>query len=74
MEFNEFMTFKDFDYKIYRILEDRNIHNDDISWKELIIRQDIGIIHISLNVQKSYDMYKIVDEKKWALAKIKYGI
>ena len=73
MEFNEFMTFKDFDYKIYRILEDRNIHNDDISWKELIIRQDIGIIHISLNVQKSYDMYKIVDEKKWALAKIKYG-
>jgi len=68
------MTFKDFDYKIYRILEDRNIHNDDISWKELIIRQDIGIIHISLNVQKSYDMYKIVDEKKWALAKIKYGI
>jgi len=67
------MTFKDFDYKIYRILEDRNIHNDDISWKELIIRQDIGIIHISLNVQKSYDMYKIVDEKKWALAKIKYG-
>ncbi len=73
MEFNKFRTFKDFDYKIYRILEDRNIHNDDISWKELIIRQDIGIIHISLNVQKSYDMYKIVDEKKWALAKIKYG-
>jgi hypothetical protein len=73
MEFNKFRTFKDFDYKIYRILEDQNIHNDDISWKELIIRQDIGIIHISLNVQKSYDMYKIVDEKKWALAKIKYG-
>jgi hypothetical protein len=73
MEFNKFRTFKDFDYKIYRILEDQNIHNDDISWKELIIRQDIGIIHISLNIQKSYDMYKIVDEKKWALAKIKYG-
>ena len=36
-------------------------------YKEFIVSKDFGIIHIKGND------YKIVDEKKWLLAKLKYG-
>ena len=40
-------------------------------WKEFIARKDLGIICTEVNKTV---LYKIVDEKKWLIARIKYGI
>jgi hypothetical protein len=37
-------------------------------YKEFIVSKDFGIVHIEGNI------YKIIDEKKWLLAKLKYGL
>ena len=43
--------------------------NNKTPWKTFIESKDLGVICLSyLN-----DEYRIVDEKKWALSKIKYG-
>ena len=40
-----------------------------INWKEFIKSKDLGIICVdSLN-----HIYKIIDEKKWLLSKLKYN-
>jgi hypothetical protein len=36
------------------------------TWSDFIESKDLGIIDLGV-------LYKIVDEKKWLLAKIKYG-
>lgn len=41
-------------------------------WKIYIENKDIGLEFIKFAAFE--DTYKIVDEKKWMLAKIKYGI
>jgi len=41
-----------------------------INWYEYIQMKDLGIICLSLPKNN----YKVIDEKKWTLSKIKYGI
>jgi|688.fasta_scaffold191878_4 hypothetical protein len=43
-------------------------------WKYFIKDLDIGIVCYDSNDWSPMDRYEIVDEKKWALAKIKYGL
>ena len=51
-------------YEYYRV------ESRFISWKEFIKSKDLGIICVdSLN-----HIYKIIDEKKWLINKIKYGL
>ncbi len=38
-------------------------------WSDFIIVKDMGIIF-----NNKTDEYKIIDEKKWLLAKLKYGV
>jgi hypothetical protein len=42
-------------------------------WDEFIKKKNLGIICIKSTYVGYDDIYKIVDEKKWALSKIKYG-
>ncbi len=39
------------------------------SWGEFILRKDLGLIY----VDSRHETYTIINEKKWLLAKIKYG-
>ncbi len=41
-----------------------------LDWSELVISKDLGIICVDVFY---LDRFKLVDEKKWLLAKIKYG-
>ena len=51
-------------YEYYRV------ESRFISWKKFIKSKDLGIICVdSLN-----HIYKIIDEKKWLINKIKYGL
>jgi hypothetical protein len=46
-------------------------------WVKLISYLDMGIEFVQFNRYKKYnvyDAYEIIDEKKWLLAKLKYGI
>jgi len=67
------------DNKIYKMLANEfflfinkngNISGSDLHFNEFIEMKDLGIICLSY----FGDLYKIVDKKKWALTKIKYGI
>jgi len=50
-------------------------HNDEIySWSEFIKSKDLGIIVFDFNGSPSKYIYEIIDEKKWLIARIKYGI
>ena len=49
-----------------------NAFNNGFGWKEFIDFKDLGIRHIKTGIDN--DLYNVVDEKKWLLAKIKYGI
>jgi hypothetical protein len=44
------------------------------TWKEFIAYKDLGLLYIPPHTSGTTDMYEIIDEKKWALSKIKYGI
>jgi hypothetical protein len=64
--------FKDINDLIYRTFRDEfySLSNDIFSWHAFIEYKDIGINCI--NYHSNY--YIITDEKKWLLAKLKYGI
>jgi hypothetical protein len=51
-------------------LQDENLLN----WKTFINEKDLGIIYFGRSLSKNLTEYEIIDEKKWLLAKIKYGI
>jgi hypothetical protein len=59
--------------KIYKTLKTEWINNPDFysapSWGEFILTKDLGLIC----VDSWHDTYTIIDRKKWAIAKIKYG-
>ena len=42
-------------------------------WKDFIKSKDLGIICLEATSTSSGDLYKIIDKKKWLLAKLKYG-
>lgn len=65
MESNSFIN-----ATIYIHFRNEYFSNKNNLWKTFIDSKDLGVICLSyLN-----DEYRIVDEKKWLLAKIKYGI
>jgi hypothetical protein len=43
------------------------------NWLDFIKSKDLGIICVQAKSNSSGDVYKLIDEKKWLLAKIKYG-
>jgi len=46
---------------------------DTNNWLDFIKSKDLGIICVQAKSNSSGDVYKLIDEKKWLLAKIKYG-
>jgi hypothetical protein len=67
------MEFKDIEYEVYHKLKDqRNKTEKELTWKQFIEEIDIGLAHI--DVYQNYDLYEIIDEKKWALTRLKYGL
>ena len=50
-------------------IKNRLINIDDPFWGNFISSKDLGIICID-NIR---DLYMVIDEKKWAFSKIKYG-
>lgn len=67
------MEFKDIEYEVYHKLKDqRNKIEKELTWKQFIELKDIGLAHI--DVYQNYDLYEIIDEKKWALTRLKYGL
>lgn len=71
------MVFNDVDDIVYRTFV-YDFHSHKLTkWKEYIQSKNLGIKHIE-NVFNSQtflnsSIYEIVDQKKWLLAKIKYG-
>jgi hypothetical protein len=58
-----------YSFMIYRTFDFEYQASDFSNFAEFIKSKDLGI-----TTQVPYDdIYKIVDEKKWLLAKIKYG-
>jgi hypothetical protein len=57
------------------VIDNENIYNflkeeflrTEWNWDKFIENKDLGIMHFV------DDEYEIIDEKKWTLAKIKYG-
>ena len=57
------------------VIDNENIYNflkeeflrTEWNWDKFIQNKDLGIMHFV------DDEYEIIDEKKWALSKIKYG-
>jgi len=57
------------------VIENENIYNvvkveyltQPLNWNKFIKNKDLGVIHLV------DDEYKIIDEKKWLLSKLKYG-
>lgn len=56
-------------HNIYKILYSEYTVSE-CNYALFIERKDMGIISIDL----TGDFYKVVDEKKWLLSKLKYGI
>ena len=63
------MVFKDNDNKLFLKFQYECYHLEKpaLCWADFITKKDLGIIRY-----KQY--YKIIDQKKWLLAKLKYGI
>jgi hypothetical protein len=64
-----FETFCSDWYKIDK-LKDRNVI---FMWKQFIKSLDLGIECVKASQIPDGDEYRIIDEKKWLIAKIKYG-
>jgi hypothetical protein len=48
--------------------------NSTASWINFIEDKNLGITCIKSSIHSEDDEYRIIDEKKWLLAKIKYGL
>lgn len=74
------MEFKDVDSKFYFTFLEKFTYSYTNSWKSFIETLDLGVYYIysysdeTSRTTKSIHVYTIVDEKKWFLSKIKYGI
>lgn len=78
------MEFEDVDSKFYFIFLEKFACSHVNSWKSFIETLDLGVHYMhsysddTSKITKSIhvgniDIYKIIDEKKWLLSKIKYG-
>ena len=75
------MEFKDFtNHEIYKRLQPGFANSPISSWRTFVLAQDIGVDLASeywlsdWNVAWWEIQYVVTDEKKWLLAKIKYGM
>jgi len=67
------MVFNDIEQKLLLLFMDEYIRSQYSTWPDFIYftkQKDLGIISLSW----IGPTYKVVDENKWTLAKIKYGI
>lgn len=64
--------------KMYPTFKKEWLSSHFIHWEDFIASKDLGITCFnkisSIDTTIGLIAYKIVDEKKWLLAKIKYGI
>jgi hypothetical protein len=69
MVFKNHLIYKKFSLEFF------TYHAPEVDWPDFILLKDLGIAshwnYITLEVDTNY--YRIIDEKKWAIAKIKYG-
>lgn len=69
------MRFEDKLGAIYRFFRKEYIASSFEYYAEFLESKDIGIIRIDDYIRTDFTyLYEIVDEKKWALSRIKYGI
>lgn len=72
------MEFKDVNDVIYSTLYEEYSSRDNFynsSWNEFLLNYDIGIQDVATGLQYvGSSNYTIIDEKKWLMAKLKYGI
>lgn len=64
------MEFEDVQDKVYGALCDEYSQSDK-KWGEFILYKNLGIEYKPVFHSNTY---KIIDEKKWLLTKIKYGL
>jgi len=67
------MEFNDKEFKVYCGFQDEFHRFKPDDYNLFLASKDIGIKYIVKDISPCHH-YKIVDEKKWALAKIKYGL
>ena len=66
------MEFEDTDHIICDYFFDEYRHDIFHNWKAFIESKNIGLLYINDGILE-HDKYRIIDEKLWMLAKIKYG-
>ena len=66
------MEFRDVNNIITDMFLDEYTQSSIIGWTRFIEKKDIGIVYN--NTHSAHNIYKVVNEKKWLLTKIKYGI
>lgn len=72
MEFKP--EFLDTEEHVYTLFADEYHNQLTLSWSEFVETKDLGVEHVKHQPIDKYFTYTIVDEKKWLLARIKYGI
>ena len=74
MEFRNLSIYQIFDYQFktfyFNNYNELFCKSDDYFFTQFLLSEDLGIICLSW----ARDEYKVIDEKKWVLARIKYGI
>lgn len=68
------MIFKDNNDRIYLTFDVDFALSSETLWSEFINSLDLGIHSTAKNNAYDVNVYTIVDEKKWCLSRIKYGI
>lgn len=66
------MVFEDTKDRVFSILREDYLKSKVhcLGWREYLVYKDIGI-HERRLIGRGF--YKIVDQKKWAIARLKYG-
>ena len=73
------MKFKDVGLKLSSCLMNEFNASSSRTWSDFITNKDIGLEYCkhTFNFKldgRSFDTYRIVNEKKWMLSKLKYGL
>jgi len=66
------MEFRDINGSIKKTLIKEYSFSNVIGWSNFIEKKDLGIAYN--NVASHHNVYYIIDDKKWVLARLKHGI
>jgi len=66
------MEFRDINDSIKKTLIKEYNDSPIIGWSCFIEKKDLGVAYN--NVASHHNVYYIIDDKKWVLARLKYGI